>query len=99
MTDAAPAPLTYAVEYAYDASPEELAAVRPEHRAFLRALCDAGDLLASGPLPEDGGALLLVRAASDVAARDLLAADPFQVAGVVGSTTVRRWDPVIGPWA
>lgn len=97
MTTAAP--LTFAVEYDYSGSLEALAEIRPEHRAFLRTLHDAGHLLASGPLPDDGGALLLVTANDDDAAQALLTPDPFQRAGLVARVRVRRWNPVIGPWA
>ncbi|WP_454294870.1 YciI family protein [Salana multivorans] len=94
-----PAALTFAVEYDYTGSPEAMSEVRPEHRAFLRGLLESGQLLASGPLPDVPGALLLVRGEDEAAALALLAPDPFQVAGFVAEVRVRRWDPVIGPWA
>lgn len=94
----APMPV-YAVTYTYAAEPERLAAVRPEHRAYLSAQHAEGALLASGPLPDAGGALLLLDTPDLAALEQLLLADPFALAGLITETTVRRWDPVIGPWA
>lgn len=89
----------YAVEYTYFDAPEQLNNTRPEHRAFLRSLLDAGSLLASGPLMEQApGALLIVRAADHESVTTLLASDPFAQAELIAKTTVRRWNPVIGPW-
>jgi uncharacterized protein YciI len=91
----------FAVTYEYDQRAGERDALRPDHRAFLRDLHDAGVLLASGPL--DGGpgpgALLLLRAEDDRAALATLDADPFWTAGLVAERSVRGWVPVIGPWA
>jgi uncharacterized protein YciI len=89
---------TYVVEYHYTRSPAELAAHRPEHRAFLRGLLDAGALVASGPLPEAGGALLVVRADDEAAALRLLDADPFRREGLIADRSTREWDPVIRSW-
>jgi uncharacterized protein len=105
---------TFAVHYEYDTRRDVQDAVRPDHRAFVRSLLDAGTLLASGPLrgepAHDGGArtgpdatppgaLLIVRAPSADAALRLLDADPFREAGVVVSRSAREWDPVTGPFA
>lgn len=105
---------TFAVEYAYADRPSDLAAVRPEHRGFLRRLLEEGALLASGPRSgqvveqeqgsaavertEAAGALLLLRASDAEAALRLLDDDPFMIAGLVVRRAVRAWDPVIGPW-
>lgn len=90
----------FAVTYAYAAPDEELAAVRPEHRAFLRGLLDQGVLLASGPWADGvAGALLLLRAVDGDAALAALDPDPFWAAGFIASRDVRGWNPVIGPWA
>lgn len=91
---------TFAVEYLYSDDASALTTVRPEHRTYLSGLNDAGTLLASGPLTEGpAGALLIFRVADRKALTELLAADPFAVAGLIQETTVRSWDPVIGPWA
>ena len=91
---------TFAVEYTYDADrSEEADQVRPEHRAFLRDLLDQGRLLASGPwVGAAPGALLLVVADDTAAVESLLDADPFHREGLITRRTVRRWNPVIGPF-
>jgi uncharacterized protein len=89
----------FAVEYTYDARAQERDAVRPAHREFLRGLLDDGALLASGPLADGSGALLIVVADDDAAAVALLDADPFRAAGLIVATTARGWSPVIGPWS
>ncbi|HCX85080.1 MAG TPA: hypothetical protein DHV14_08100 [Micrococcales bacterium] len=89
----------FAVEYTYDDRTAERDAVRPEHRAFLRALHETGALLASGPFEGGASALLVVVAADDAAARDLLTGDPFAAAGLLADVRVRPWSPVIGVFA
>lgn len=88
----------YAVQYTYTDDTATLDAVRPEHRAFLRAQLADGALLASGPL-EGGRALLLLVAEDREGLGALLARDPFATAGVIASVEVAVWTPVIGPWA
>ncbi|MCL1872082.1 MAG: YciI family protein [Promicromonosporaceae bacterium] len=92
----------FAVTYAYAPEPERLDAVRPEHRAFLGGLHDAGSLVVSGPLRPPageagtGGALILLEAADADAATALLDADPFRREGLLAEVSVREWVPVIG---
>lgn len=89
----------FVVTYAYDDRDAERDAVRPDHRDFLRSLLASGDLLASGPYTDgEPGAFLVLRAESADAALATLDADPFLLAGLVETRTVRGWDPVIGPW-
>ena len=53
----------YAVEYRYVTDKdEEMAAVRPSHRAFNGRLADEGRLLAAGPYVGTHDALIVVRA-------------------------------------
>jgi uncharacterized protein YciI len=91
----------FAVTYEYDQRDDVRDAVRPDHRAFLRGLHDAGVHLASGPLTggSGSGALLLLRADDEEDALAVLDEDPFWTAGVVADRSARGWDPVIGPWA
>lgn len=90
----------FAVEYTYPDVPGAVAAARPAHRAFLRSLFEEGSLLASGPLPDETtpGALLIIRTDNHEAVSALLAADPFAQAKLIATTTIRQWNPVIGPW-
>ncbi|MDO8144958.1 MULTISPECIES: YciI family protein [unclassified Isoptericola] len=91
---------TFVVTYTYSPDSERLDAVRPEHRAFLGALHDAGSVVVSGPMPatEDAaaGALIVVAADDAAAAAALLDDDPFRRSGLVTNLTVREWVPVIG---
>ena len=88
---------TYAVEYHYVTDrDEEMAEVRPSHRAFNGALADKGLLLAAGPYVGTHEALILVRARDEAAALALLEEDPFNQAGLIARRTPREWNPVIG---
>ncbi|QCB93502.1 YciI family protein [Cellulomonas shaoxiangyii] len=91
----------FAVRYTYDDRTDVRDAVRPEHRAWLAGLADAGALLGSGPFADDAaaGALLVLRAQDEEAVRALLRQDPFAREGLVAATEVRTWQLVLGPWA
>ncbi len=90
----------FAVTYVYAPQPEKLDEFRPEHRAFLRALHEAGGLIVSGPLPASddapAGALLLLQADDVAAATSSIDDDPFRREGLIAERTVREWLPVIG---
>lgn len=90
---------TFAVTYAYSASPEELTAVRPEHRTWLAEQLSAGALLASGPMVDMPTALLIWRSESLELLSQLLDQDPFDIAGLIGERTIAEWNPVFGPWS
>ncbi|WNM25932.1 YciI family protein [Demequina capsici] len=84
----------WAIQYGYDSSQaEQMAAVRPSHRAYLAALMDAGSMLAFGRFDDElePGAILLAEADSRDAVDALLAEDPYQVHGLVASCSVRPW--------
>ncbi|QNG36712.1 hypothetical protein F1C76_08990 [Geodermatophilaceae bacterium NBWT11] len=87
-----------AVTYRYTDDVATRDAVRAEHREFLRGLAEAGSLLLSGPFGADApaGALLVFRADDEAQVRGWVDADPFSVRGVVASSTVAEWDPVLG---
>ena len=90
----------FAVTYVYVPEPERLDLFRPEHRAFLGALHEAGGLVVSGPLPASddapAGALLLLEADDAAAATASIDDDPFRREGLIAERTVREWHPVIG---
>ena len=87
----------YAVEYRYVTDKdEEMAAVRPSHRAFNGRLADEGRLLAAGPYVGTHDALIVVRAEDVAGALALLEDDPFQQAGYIAERIPREWNPVIG---
>jgi uncharacterized protein YciI len=89
----------FAVTYAYSASEEDLAEIRPAHRDFLKDHLDQGVLLASGPMVDRPGALLIVRADSVEEVAELLDQDPFDIAGYIGERAIAQWNPVFGPWS
>ena len=87
----------YAVEYRYVTDKdEEMAAVRPSHRAFNGRLADEGRLLAAGPYVGTPDALIVVRADNEAGALALLEEDPFHQAGYINERIPREWNPVIG---
>lgn len=90
----------FAVRYTYDARTDLQGQVRPEHRAYLAARAEAGELLGSGPFADGAPGALLVLDVPDRERLDqLLADDPFARAGVIADVDVRAWDVVIGPWS
>jgi len=89
----------FAVTYTYDASAESLNEIRPTHREFLAELLEEGVLLASGPMVDTNGALLIVRSDSVEEVSHLLNTDPFDIAGFIGERTIAEWNPVFGPWS
>ena len=91
----------FIVTYSYLNAPDALDEVRPEHRAYLRTLADRGLLVASGPFTDEGpsGAGLIFQADSVDEVTAALADDPFQREGLLLSSEVRTWNPVIGIFA
>ena len=85
----------FAVEYNYVTDrDEEMAQVRPTHRAFNGELAEQGNLIAAGPYVGTHDALIVVRAESAEAALELLESDPFNQAGFIAKRTPRQWNPV-----
>lgn len=89
----------FAVTYHYGATPEELDAVRPTHRAWLSEQLAAENLMASGPMVGVPTALLIWRSNSLEELNDLLNLDPFDQAGFIAERTITEWNPVFGPWS
>ncbi|MEN9957270.1 MAG: hypothetical protein RIR46_878 [Actinomycetota bacterium] len=89
----------FAVTYSYSASEAELAEIRPTHRAFFKELLEQQTLLASGPMVDRPGALLIVRADSVEQVAEILDQDPFDIAGYIGERAIAEWNPVFGPWS
>jgi len=89
----------FAVSYRYAADADELNAVRPSHREWLKGQLDAGVLLASGPMVDLPTALLIFKADSLEQLANLLDNDPFDIAGYIGERDIAEWNPVFGPWS
>ena len=87
----------FTVEYHYVTDrDEEMAEVRPTHRAFNGELAAKGHLIAAGPYTGTHDALIIVRAEDAAGALELLEADPFNQAGFIAERIPREWNPVIG---
>lgn len=69
------------------------ASVRPQHLQFLAGLGDA--LALAGPFQDDDGrsigSLVVVKAGSRAEAEAIAARDPYAVAGLFVSSSVRPW--------
>jgi len=91
----------FAVTYTYDERTEVRMQARPDHRAFLTGLSDAGVLLAAGAWEDAGapGGLLVVRADDASGAAAALDGDPYRAAGVIAAREIRQWSQLLGPWA
>ncbi|MEV0246135.1 YciI family protein [Nocardia sp. NPDC050712] len=88
---------TFAVDYTYaETTVPGRDTHRPEHRAWLGELAEAGVLLSSGPYGDGSGALLLFRAESAGALTELLAKDPFARESLIEAVRVLEWSPTIG---
>ena len=92
-------PRIFAVTYFYTPDVMLQDATRPAHLAHLRGLVDAGTLVASGPWgPTDAhGGLLLFRADDRAAVQAIVDQDPFTIQGVVATSEIREWVPLLGP--
>ncbi|MCK0518518.1 YciI family protein [Williamsia sp. DF01-3] len=90
----------FSVEYTY---PVQFAdgrdTTRPDHRAWLSKLNSEGVVRMAGPYADGSGALILLDCADEQAAKDILAADPFAVAGYVGEVRINKWVSVFGPFS
>lgn len=89
--------MIYAALYTYDPERADIHDVRPAHREYLKTLYEAGSLLASGP--RSSGALLILSAADERAAKALLQNDPFVETGIVTVLDIEEWTVVYGPWS
>lgn len=70
-------------------------AVRPVHRDYVHALHERGEIVMSGPLAGDAGAVIIYEAPTLEAARALVADDPYVQAGVVSEVSLREWVVVV----
>jgi hypothetical protein len=83
------------VNYAtYAAAGERAALLGPAHREYMARLHADGLLVAYGPFADGAGALLIYEAGSLSAARDILAADPYEIGGVFASCRLCAWEVV-----
>lgn len=87
----------FAVEYTYsDATAAARDEHRPQHRAWLGGLVEQGIVRATGPWADGSGALIVIEVADEVAARELMAQDPFAQRDLVDAVRITGWNPVMG---
>ncbi|NLV77972.1 MAG: hypothetical protein GXY65_01255 [Rhodococcus sp.] len=87
----------FAVEYTYSESTATARdGLRPDHRAWLGGLVEAGTVRATGPWTDGSGALIVVDVDDETAARELMSQDPFARAGLVDAVRITGWQPVMG---
>lgn len=63
-----------------------------DHAAFIDGLVDDGFMVMGGPLIDEGGAMIVVRADSEVDVRARLADDPWTTHGILQLESVRCWE-------
>ncbi len=81
----------YTAMLTYTNDEDRIAEVRPIHREYLKTLLNSGKLHESGPFTDDSGSLIIYNVESEAEAKELLAADPFTVNGVITDAVVREW--------
>lgn len=74
-------PLVHVLLVHYDAEPERITALLEQHRRWLREQYDAGRFLLSGPREPRTGGVILARGEDPAQLADLVATDPFVLAG------------------
>jgi hypothetical protein len=89
----------WTIHYTYDTRDALRATLLDEHQWYLAALADAGAMVAYGKFEDDDepGALLIASAPTAQHVEDLLAEDPFVIAGTVQDIKIRSWDGHLGP--
>lgn len=75
----------------YAGTSDEVAALRPAHRAYLAELAARGKLAASGPLTDFTGALFIYEADSLAEAQQIAADDPYAIGGVLTDSELKQW--------
>jgi uncharacterized protein len=63
-----------------------------EHAAFIDQLVAEGFILMGGPLVDEDGAILIVKADDEKQVRDKLENDPWMKHGVLKLESVKRWE-------
>ena len=75
------------IEYGQDK--EQVKALHPAHREYLRRFLENGQLRAAGPFADDAGALWVLDAETAEAVEEIVKADPYVAAGVIVSWKIR----------
>lgn len=87
----------YAINYNYDdATTAQRDEIRPVHVEFLQGLFDEGRLLASGPVDDGAGALLIITGEDQADALALMDNDPYRKNDLIAERGVRKWGVFFG---
>ena len=62
-----------------------------EHAAFIDGLVEQGFIMMGGPLDDEGGAILIVRAGDEKEVRATMQHDPWYRNGILQLVSVKRW--------
>ena len=62
-----------------------------EHAAFIDGLVEDGFIFLGGPLVDEGGAVIVVRAEDEASVRAVLANDPWYQHGILTLAMIKRW--------
>jgi uncharacterized protein YciI len=84
----------YLLEYRY-ADQEERARVRPEHLTYMQRLHAEGSVVLAGPLADDTGAVVVLRASDEAEARRLVARTRTPARASRPTSRLREWRVVV----
>lgn len=63
-----------------------------DHAAFIDKLVEDRFIALGGPFPDEGGAVLVVRAESESEVRVRLEPDPWYANGILALAAIHRWE-------
>lgn len=87
----------YAVTYNYDdATAGQRDEIRPVHVEFLQGLFDNGRLLASGPVDDGAGALLIITGEDEADALSVMDNDPYTKNNLIAERGIQKWGLFFG---
>ncbi|MFL6118259.1 YciI family protein [Actinophytocola sp.] len=86
----------FTVETTYGDDPGKLAESRPRHREYLGALVEQGKVGAAGPWADDSAGFAIYQVEDRAELDELLAEDPYTIAGVAASRRINEWKLVMG---
>jgi uncharacterized protein YciI len=84
----------FVLEYRY-ADQDARARVRPDHLAYMNRLHEQGRVVLAGAMADGLGAMVVIRADDEEAARQVVREDPYTAAGVSADATLREWNVVV----
>ena len=84
----------FLIDYAFTASTNKLAELRPHHIEHLKPHYDRGSLLIGGRKTDGIGGIIIAHACDRSAIEELVASDPF-VTGGAADVSITAFDPVM----